>query len=276
MKKNSILLMACLGEFVFDVSAQTNYLAGWDGKGTTTDEPDAFEWDVTEKAANWYTAGATPDCYRDNLSTQTNPASSRCLYAQGGANVYFSYRINDLQGGKIYQFSGSNRRRNGQGQDSEVTFATAKGDSRILSSQTKLCNSNPNYQNYSFNVYAPTTGTYYLIRNSANSKDVNGSSSLSLIERGDTAIVTFDTDGGSTVAIQYFLTGESYTVSQPQDPIKNGYTFAGWYANPESTRDFDFFTPVTTSKTVYPKWGKHFFHLQASGNRQWSCESNIL
>ena len=57
--------------------------------------------------------------------------------------------------------------------------------------------------------------------------------------------VTFNTDGGSEVAVQRVKDGEKAT-KPATDPEKEGYTFKGW--------DFDFTTPITENKTVNANW----------------------
>ena len=48
--------------------------------------------------------------------------------------------------------------------------------------------------------------------------------------------VTFDSDGGSSVANQYVIEGDK--VVQPNDPTKEDYTFVKWM-NGEEEYDFD-------------------------------------
>lgn len=64
--------------------------------------------------------------------------------------------------------------------------------------------------------------------------------------------VTFDTDGGSTIDSVTVYEGE--TVAKPNDPVKEGFEFAGWYKDFEYTEEFDFDTPVTGNITLYAKW----------------------
>lgn len=64
--------------------------------------------------------------------------------------------------------------------------------------------------------------------------------------------VTFDTDGGSTVASQSVVDGE--TATEPVDPTKEDYTFAGWYDSNEFETEFEFDTPITADITLYAKW----------------------
>lgn len=42
-----------------------------------------------------------------------------------------------------------------------------------------------------------------------------------------------------------------------QDPVRPGYTFDGWYSDPECTIPFDFSKPVTGDIHIYAKWNKN-------------------
>lgn len=44
------------------------------------------------------------------------------------------------------------------------------------------------------------------------------------------------------------------TAQQPTDPIKEGYTFAGWYTDANLTKEFDFTTPITQDIKIYAKF----------------------
>ncbi|WNY29307.1 hypothetical protein MmiEs2_15330 [Methanimicrococcus stummii] len=43
-------------------------------------------------------------------------------------------------------------------------------------------------------------------------------------------------------------------VSEPESPVKNGYTFGGWYTEPECVNKFDFNTRIPSKTTLYAKW----------------------
>ncbi len=66
--------------------------------------------------------------------------------------------------------------------------------------------------------------------------------------------VTFQTGGGSTV--------ESVTVTwggrivKPDSPIREGYIFAGWYADRDFTTSWDFNAIILKDTTLYAKWDK--------------------
>lgn len=64
-----------------------------------------------------------------------------------------------------------------------------------------------------------------------------------------THTVSFYTDGGNKVAQQTVNDGETVTV--PDTPTKNGYTFSGWTLNGEP---YDFNLPVTADITLKATW----------------------
>ncbi len=69
-------------------------------------------------------------------------------------------------------------------------------------------------------------------------------------------IVDFDTNGGSPVESQ--TVDYSARVGQPTEPVKEGFTFLGWYADSNFTNVFHFeSTKITGNTTVYAKWIKN-------------------
>ena len=64
--------------------------------------------------------------------------------------------------------------------------------------------------------------------------------------------VTFNSNGGSAVAQQDVVHGG--TITEPTNPTKNGYAFAGWYADSELTIPFDFSTAINNNTRLYAKW----------------------
>ena len=71
------------------------------------------------------------------------------------------------------------------------------------------------------------------------------------------ATVTFNSNGGSTVASQ--TVKSSATATKPTNPTRSGYTFAGWYTDNEKfTTKYDFATPVTKNITLYAKWNTNY------------------
>lgn len=66
--------------------------------------------------------------------------------------------------------------------------------------------------------------------------------------------VTFDSQEGSAVAPQNNKEAGS-KVTEPADPIREGYEFAGWHNEPECTSTWDFNNDtITGHTTLYAKW----------------------
>ena len=66
-------------------------------------------------------------------------------------------------------------------------------------------------------------------------------------------VVTFESNGGSAIAAK--KVGVNTHVLMPEKPTKEGYIFAGWYADATFTQVFDFdSTAITQSMTLYAKW----------------------
>ena len=64
--------------------------------------------------------------------------------------------------------------------------------------------------------------------------------------------VTFDTQGGNE--IESVRVTRNSTVVKPADPTREGYTFEGWFTDPECSEAYDFDTKVTKNITLYAKW----------------------
>ena len=65
--------------------------------------------------------------------------------------------------------------------------------------------------------------------------------------------VTFNTDGGSTIAAQEVEPGTPITEPSTA-PAKSGYKFAGWYSDQTLTTSYNFSNGVNESFTLYAKW----------------------
>ncbi len=71
-------------------------------------------------------------------------------------------------------------------------------------------------------------------------------------EGDDGYTVTFNTNGGSSVASQTVISGK--TAKKPADPTKAGYAFSGWYSDQNLTKAFNFSTAIKANTTLYAKW----------------------
>ena len=70
---------------------------------------------------------------------------------------------------------------------------------------------------------------------------------------GRTLPVSFETNGGSHIAVQYV--NYKGKISKPGNPVKSGYDFSGWYGDETLTTVWDFDNDtVTESIELYAKW----------------------
>ena len=67
----------------------------------------------------------------------------------------------------------------------------------------------------------------------------------------DGYLVTFNSNGGSVVAP--IKTGLAKTIDKPENPVKEGYHFVGWYLDGEK---FDFDTEITENITLQAEYEK--------------------
>ena len=77
--------------------------------------------------------------------------------------------------------------------------------------------------------------------------------------------VTFDSNGGSAVEAVTLEDGQA--VAKPADPTREGYTFAGWFADKGLKTAYDFSAPVTGDLTLYAKWAKNAAGENPGGNQ---------
>lgn len=77
--------------------------------------------------------------------------------------------------------------------------------------------------------------------------------------------ITYVTNGGTPIAPAQFP--EESAISRPNDPVRSGYTFKGWYSDPEFKNPFVFDTMPTHDITLYAKWegDEHTVTFDANG-----------
>ena len=69
----------------------------------------------------------------------------------------------------------------------------------------------------------------------------------------DNAYRVLFNDGSTTLSVQTDLSsGDKLT--KPETPVKDGYTFAGWYKDSACTQGWDFETGISGDMTLYAKW----------------------
>jgi len=96
----------------------------------------------------------------------------------------------------------------------------------------------------------PTANTTYILTATNDAGTVTATVQVTL---STTYTVTFDSQGGSTVSSQTVEDGG--LVTEPTAPMKEGYTFGGWYKESGCTNAWDFATDrVIADVTLYVKW----------------------
>ena len=80
----------------------------------------------------------------------------------------------------------------------------------------------------------------------------NDSGTLFALSAAPGYTVTFDAQGGSSVPTARPVQGRPMV--RPADPVREGYTFEGWYRDAAGARAWDFSSPVTGDMTLYAKW----------------------
>jgi len=98
---------------------------------------------------------------------------------------------------------------------------------------------------YSFTADADTT---FVAKFSRRSSGGGGNSSVSYN-------VKFNTNGGNS--IKTLSVKKNNAIAKPDSPVKNGFTFEGWYTDKELTKEYDFSTKVTKNITLYAKWSEY-------------------
>lgn len=76
----------------------------------------------------------------------------------------------------------------------------------------------------------------------------NGGSSEGIIRY----TVTFEANNGDKTTKQ--TVNKNTMLTKPTDPIREGYTFVGWFTDKELTKEYDFNDNVTRNITLYAKW----------------------
>lgn len=69
-----------------------------------------------------------------------------------------------------------------------------------------------------------------------------------------TYTIKFDSDGGNDISNQ--IVNENEKAIKPDNPIKEGYKFEGWYIDSSYSKEMDFEKEIVEDITLYAKWTK--------------------
>ena len=136
-----------------------------------------------------------------------------------------------------------------------VTFDTDGGSTiapvEIEKGQTVAKPDNPTKEGFTFAQWQ-LNGLIYDFSKAVNSDITLKATWEEIPPAIERVIVTFDTDGGSTIAPVEIEKGQ--TVAKPDNPTKIGHIFKGWYLDKKGNESFDFNTSVTQDITIFAIW----------------------
>ena len=69
---------------------------------------------------------------------------------------------------------------------------------------------------------------------------------------------SFQTDGGSTITARYYDGTED---SAPEEPVRDGYTFTGWYSDRDRRQPYSFHQILDRNLELYAGWEKKFYRV---------------
>ena len=75
-----------------------------------------------------------------------------------------------------------------------------------------------------------------------------------------TYAVTFECNGGTAVASATYPVEAN--VEKPQDPVREHYTFKGWYCDKELSQKYDFNEKITSDLTLYAAWEPKVYEVK--------------
>ncbi|HEY8445051.1 MAG TPA: InlB B-repeat-containing protein [Bacilli bacterium] len=76
--------------------------------------------------------------------------------------------------------------------------------------------------------------------------------------------ITFETNGGTE--IQEYILDEDEEFTLPDEPIRNGYDFGGWFLDNEFNTPFNPTTKIKNNIVLYAKWNPHEYEITFESN----------
>ena len=171
-----------------------------------------------------------------------------------GFNGIAATPLVSVQGGKTYVYFTVNSA------DSKdyVSYSAGGGVYRYTlgdAEATQIYDAAGHYQYCDSPVIADASGNLYYI---------NDSGTLFKLGAVESWTVAFNSNGGSACDTKFVATSDGKLV-KPADPMRDGYTFGGWYTDEPCTQAYDFSTPVTADLTLYAKWTKNAVNPGGNG-----------
>ncbi len=177
-------------------------------------------------------------------TTMVAAADGKALPA--GLNGIAATPLVSVQGGKTYVYFTVNS----ADTKDYVNYSAGGGVYRYTlgdAEATQIYDAADHYQYCDSPVIADASGNLYYI---------NDSGTLFKLGAVESWTVSFNSNGGSACDTKFVATADGKLV-KPADPMREGYTFGGWYTDEACTQAYDFSTPVAADLTLYAKWTKN-------------------
>lgn len=177
-------------------------------------------------------------------TTMVAAADGKALPA--GLNGIAATPLVSVQGGKTYVYFTVNS----ADTKDYVSYSAGGGVYRYTlgdAEATQIYDAVDHYQYCDSPVIADASGNLYYI---------NDSGTLFKLGAVESWTVSFNSNGGSACDTKFVATADGKLV-KPADPMREGYTFGGWYTDEACTQAYDFSTPVAADLTLYAKWTKN-------------------
>ena len=208
------------------------------------------------------TLSVVGSCEFGNTSTSTPAVANGKVYVGGNDSGYNGqFTVIDLATMKVESTYSTGKYAeikasplvSVQGDDTYVYFTCNKTPGAVLRYSQKTGEvveiytpSGDDAQYCTASVIADAAGNLYY---------TNDSGTLFALRAAAGYKVTFDSQGGSAVPAANPAQGKPMVA--PSDPVRDGYTFLGWYTDASGTVAWDFSDPVTSDMTLYAKWQKN-------------------
>lgn len=177
-------------------------------------------------------------------TTMVAAADGKALPA--GLNGIAATPLVSVQGGKTYVYFTVNS----ADTKDYVNYSAGGGVYRYTlgdAEATQIYDAADHYQYCDSPVIADASGNLYYI---------NDSGTLFKLGAVESWTISFNSNGGSACDTKFVATADGKLV-KPADPMREGYTFGGWYTDEACTQAYDFGTPVAADLTLYAKWTKN-------------------
>lgn len=253
-----------LYNFTNPISSNITLYAKWSSINLLSNP--GFEQDAL---ASWSTAGSQAAATKIGGTAGTNYKSGTSALRHLSSEAYEAYTYQTVTGlpDGIYSASAWVRRPNTATLQEIAQMEVTVGNGAVgigntptyaaqidtgsafqqLTIENIVVNNGAGQASICFHTKAPktTSGTPVLYVDDVEFKLVGGITTL--------YTVSFDSNGGSAVQPKQVASGSNF--QKPTDPVKTGYTFAGWYTENTLSNPYNFTTNIVTSDiTLYAKW----------------------